>query len=133
VAVALEGGPPDVAHVDATKQLVAALDGRKDDAVRALLAEDVVLHDVSARRTRRGRDGYLEGWRETLGPKGHVAVARHYAGQRFVVMEGTLYGRDAKPQAHGFADIHRLADGKIVETWHYVNRRGQPHQPQIRP
>jgi ketosteroid isomerase-like protein len=124
-AVELEGGPPDVANVDATKQLVAALEGRKDDAVRALLAEDVVLHDGPARRTRHGRDGYLEGWRETLGPKGHMEVTRHHAGQRLVVMEGTLYGRDAET-SHGFADIHRLADGKIVETWHYVNRRGQP-------
>jgi ketosteroid isomerase-like protein len=141
-AVALEGGPPEVAHVDATRQLVAALDGREHDAVRALLAEDVVLHDVVARRTRRGRDGYLEGWRATLGPTGHVAVIRHYAGRRFVAMEGAIHGRDAEgkpqaaegePQEHGFADIHRLADGKIVETWHYLNRRGRPHRPRIGP
>jgi ketosteroid isomerase-like protein len=136
----LEGGPPVVAHGDTTLRLVEALEDRNDATVRALLAADVVLHDVTARRTRRGRDAYLTGFHETLGPKGHLEVIRHHASERFVIIEGTLHGREPAPQAatatpqeHGFADLHRLADGVIVETWHYVNRRGRARLPRARP
>lgn len=135
--VVLEGGPPTLAHVDATKRLAEALQARNDDAVRALLAEDVVLHDVIARRTRRGRDGYLAGFAETLGEAGHLVVDEHYAGERMVVMVGAIDSRgtqaDAEAMEHGFADIHRLADGKVLETWHYVNRRGRARRPRLRP
>jgi hypothetical protein len=141
---ALERGAADPTLAVAARELAADLDGRSDEAVRARLAEDVVLHDVTARRTRRGRDGYLEGMRETLGPTGHLAVDRHLTGAPFVVLEGAVYGREAAssgkpegaaaaPQEHGFVHVHRIVDGAIVETWHYVNRRGRPHRPRVRP
>lgn len=137
----LAGGPGEAGAIDAAKQLAAAVDAREDDAVRTRLAEDVVLHDVTARRTRHGRDGWLAGWRETLGPTGRLVVDRHLAGSRFVVVEGAVYGREPKtegdakpePQEHGFVDVHRIVDGTIAETWHYVNRRGRPHRPRVRP
>jgi ketosteroid isomerase-like protein len=136
---ALEHGAAAQAQVDAARTVATALDDRNDDAVRALLTEDVVLHDVKARRTRRGPDGYVAGMRETLGETGHLAVNRHLAGPRFVVLEGAVLGHGppmgkaasepaSEPQEHGFVDVHRMVDGKIAETWHYVNRRGRPHR-----
>jgi ketosteroid isomerase-like protein len=140
----LERGASEPALVDVARALTTALDGVEDEAARARLAEDVVLHDVAARRTRRGREGYLAGMRETLGPTGHLAVDRHLAGSGFVVLEGAVYGREASsaakaegeattPQEHGFVDVHRVVDGLIAETWHYVNRRGRPPRPRLRP
>ena len=131
---ALERGAGEAAELDVARTLATAIDAREDDAVRALLAEDVVLHDVIARRTRRGRDGYVAGMRETLDETGRLAVDRHLAGSRFVVVTGVVFGRDPpptttgepEPQEHGFADVHRMVDGTIAETWHYVNRRGRP-------
>jgi len=131
----LEQGAGARAQVDAARALITAVDARDDDAVRALLTEDVTLHDMAARRTRRGRDGYVEGMRETLGTTGHLAVDQHLAGSRFVVLMGVVFGRTtppskdsapSEPQEHGFADVHRMVDGTIAETWHYVNRRGRP-------
>lgn len=136
------GGPAETAAVEAAEQLAAALDAREEDAVWTRLAADVVLHDVIARRTRQGRDGWLAGMRETLGPAGRLVVDRHLAGSRFVVVEGAVYGREpaagrgeppAEPQEHGFVDVHRFVDGTIAETWHYVNRRGRPHRRRVRP
>jgi ketosteroid isomerase-like protein len=131
--VALVGGASEPARAEAIAKLMAAIDERKDDAARALLAEDAVLHDVTAGRTRQGRDGYVAGMRETLGETGHLAIDRRLAGGSFVVVEGAIFGRDAEaqpgaPQEHGFADVHRMVDGTIAETWRYVNRRGRPHR-----
>lgn len=152
--VALAADPADPALVGVARSLVDAVEGRNDDAVRALLAADVVLHDVAGRRTRRGRDAYVEGMRETLGEAGHVAVDGVHAGAGFVVVEGALLGREtsgaapapsskgppenaadpaAPPKEHGFADVHRVVDGTIAETWHYVNRRGRPARVAPRP
>lgn len=138
----LEGGPAVATAVDAAKQLAVAVDARADEAARAYLREDVVLHDVIARRTRQGREGWLAGMRETLGPIGRLVVDQHLAGPRFIVLEGAIYGRDgdardgdakAEPQEHGFVDVHRIVDGAIAETWHYVNRRSRPYRPRLRP
>jgi ketosteroid isomerase-like protein len=130
-----QGGTEET--VALTKSLTLALDGRKDAAASAMLAEDVVLHDVIARRTRRGRPGYLAGHRATLGEAGHLVLDRHHAGPRWVVIEGAVHGRESTPEGaaleHGFADVHRVVDGAIVETWHYVNRRGRPHTPRVQP
>jgi ketosteroid isomerase-like protein len=138
--VVLEGGAPDPSLADLTRSLMDAVEARKDDAVRALLAEDVVLHDLATRRTRRGRDAWVAGMRETLGETGHVTVDRHHPGARFVVVEGAVHGREADPaapasppQEHGFADVHRVVDGAIAETWRYVNRRGRPRRVVPRP
>jgi len=134
--VELERGTPEASHVATAEALVEALDGRKDAAARALLAEDVVLHDVVARRTRRGRERYLAGYRAMLGDTGHPRVDRRHAGAGFVVLEGAVHGRDPTAEdrkEHGFADVHRVIDGTIVETWHYLNRRGRPLQSRTRP
>jgi ketosteroid isomerase-like protein len=138
-------GVAAAAQMDLAEQLTAAIERRDDDAVRARLAADVVLHDVAARRTRRGPDGYLTGIRETLGAAGHLRVDRRLAGSGFAVLEGAVLGREAaadatgagaepaEPQEHGFADVHRMVDGAIAETWHYVNRRGRPYHPRPAP
>ncbi len=137
VALVVEGGAPSVAHADAVGRLRDALDGRDEAAARALLDEGVVLHDVVARRTRRGPEGYLAGFRELLGEAGHLKVSQLEAGESFVVMVGVIDGRsknaDGQPMEHGFADVHRLVGRKVVETWHYVNRRGRAQPPTLRP
>lgn len=136
-----EHGAAEAAHLEATRRLMDAVDGRDDAGVRARVVEDAVLHDVAARRTRRGRDAYAAGMRETLGETGHVAVDRLHAGGGFVIVAGSVFGREPEPatpapspaQEHGFADVHRMVDGAIAETWHYVNRRGRPHHPRPTP
>jgi ketosteroid isomerase-like protein len=142
--VALERGAPEAGVVGIARALVAGVEAHDDDAVRALLAEDVVLHDVTARRTRRGRDAYVAGLHEA----GRVAVDRQHAGARFVVVEGAVLGPEpsgapteaadpsapaSPPQEHGFADVHRVVDGKVAETWRFVNRRGRPGRMRPRP
>ncbi len=126
---AVHGGPPVVAHVAATRTLLAAL-GPNPAPTPPPLATTVVLHDIVARRTHRGPDAYLAEYRATLGPTGHIQVSHHYAGRHWVIVEGTIHGQTAAPGqppgAHGFADVHRLEHGQIVETWHYFNRRGRP-------
>ncbi|MCH9683485.1 MAG: hypothetical protein K0V04_18755 [Deltaproteobacteria bacterium] len=131
-APTVEGGDPVVPHVVATRTLLAALDPQKSDRPPrdALpLARTVVMHDIVARRTHHGPTAYLGAFAKTLGP-GRIHVEHHYAGRRFVVVEGSIHDRGLMREgivlAHGFADIHRFEGGQIVETWHYENRRGRP-------
>ncbi|MCX4245989.1 nuclear transport factor 2 family protein [Paraliomyxa miuraensis] len=134
--VALERGKPNPDAIALVTDLTEALDGRKDDAARARLAETVVLHDIIARRTRRGRDAYLAGFQATMGDSGHLTIARSHSAAGWVVVEGAVHGREPSaenPQEFGFADVHRVIDGAIAETWHYVDRRGRPRSPRLDP
>lgn len=123
-------GPADDAAMAVVEALGKAIEARDEAAVRAQLADGVRLHDVKARRTREGEDGFLEGMRGTLGEDGHLVALHQFGAGETVVVEGAVYGLEAddegNPREHGFADVHRLAGGEIVETWHYLNRRGRP-------
>lgn len=134
----VERGTAEPGHAEVARALLEAIDGRKDAAARALLAEDVVLHDVTASHTRRGRDEVLAAYRATLGEgdRGRLALDRQHAGPGLVIIEGAVHGRDTDadpPQEHGFADVFRVEDGVVAEAWHYVNRRGRLHRPRVQP
>ena len=127
--ISVEGGQPNLDHVKAAKTQLEALNGSLKD-LAPLLSDNVLLHDVSVRRTREGKDEYQQGYRATLGEKGKVDAAHMHATANFVMVEGAVHGKatadDGSPREHGFVDIHRFEDGVIAETWHYVNRRGRP-------
>lgn len=132
----VELGTPAPALAQTARALASAIDERRDDDARARLADDVVLHDVTGRRTLRGRDAYVTGMRDALGEAGHLRVDALHEGARAVIVEGAVLGREADaptdPREHGFADVHRVVDGAIAETWHYVNRRNRPHPSPLR-
>lgn len=129
-------GPPTIEHVASTRALAEALERGDDETARALLAPQVVMHDVRARKTWHGPTDVTTAYRADLGPRGHLTIAHHYAGSQYVVVEGALSigqtKEDDVPRERGFVDLHRLERGKIAETWHYLNRRDRPRKPASR-
>ena len=126
-SVAFEGGAANAENIATARALTEALERRDDEAAVALLDPAVVLHDIRARKSRRSPKDFATAYRADLGTKGHLTIAHHYAGTQYVVLEGSLRGHedDEVGQEHGVLDVHRLQDGKIAETWHYLNRRAR--------
>lgn len=130
-AIDVAGGPPTVANVAAVKEVIAAVQSKKAAAIPAALSPTVVLHDVQGRRVHTGPEEFMSTYLAVLGEAGELEILHEHATKTFVVVEGAIHGRrtsdDGTPLEHGVADIYRLEDGKIVEAWHYLNRRGRPY------
>ncbi len=126
-SVPFESGPPNAEDIATARTLIEAFDRRDDEAALALLDPAVVLHDIRARKSRRGPKDFATAYRADLGTKGHLTIAHHYAGTQYVVLEGSLRDHEADEpgQEHGVLDVLRLKNGKIAETWHYLNRRAR--------
>lgn len=127
----LDRGEPTVHHVAVVRSWRQALASRAPAKARATLADDVVLHDVTRRRTTRGAAAMISAFSKALGDDGALEILHEHATASMVMVEGAIYGlhtdADGHPVEHGVLDLYRLRDGVIVEAWRFLNRRGRPH------
>lgn len=100
-----------------------------------VMAEDLVDHNPlpGQRPGRQGVIDVLTGWRNAF-PNMEITIQREVAEEDHVVQSGIvggtntglLMGRPAtnKPARFTYMDMHRVVNGRIVETWHLEDVAG---------
>jgi steroid delta-isomerase-like uncharacterized protein len=126
-------------HKQLARRFVAAFAAGDVAALEEIVAEDVLDHNPAPGQAA-GRRGLLDAvafYRAGF-PDLAITVEREVAEGDLVALYGTISGTNAGPMlgrpatgkrvAFVYLDLYRVADGRIVETWHVEDIAGMLRQ-----